>query len=171
MADLDILVRLDEMEKAERSLREYGYESERKTSVADCIAQGHHLPALTCDHLYPIELHWTLADASDGVKCRSRGLWSRSQPVIAYGEPARGLCTGTAATCLYAWRTAPPLWRQGTSPSARRAAILNRYGPTLDWSSVEGRSRHWGIERSVYVMLELARRYCDSQYSKEFSRT
>jgi hypothetical protein len=158
MFDFDLLVRPAELAPAEEALRAAGYTSERTESMADACADALHPPPLVQRGRYPIELHWTLAPPEENVRIDLDGLWERARPATVWGEPAYALCPEDALLhiCLHA--TVLHLFDQGIRPLLDVAALLERHGAGLDWSAVETRARAWGVERSVYLLLALARR-------------
>jgi hypothetical protein len=157
MADLDLLLHPPELERAERALCAVGYSSTRVEPVADVCTTDHQLPILTKDGGYPIELHWTPVALSIGARLDLEDLWSRAQPVTVDGEPALVLAPEDALLHICVHGGLQSLFDHGLRPLLDVAAILDRHGATFDWSTVEYRAHDWGIARSVYLVLELAR--------------
>jgi hypothetical protein len=158
MGDFDLLVRRAELATAEEALCVTGYASARTESVADVCAHEHSLPTLLQKGSHPIELHWTIAPPAAGIRIDVDGLWNRAQPITVAGEPAYVLAPEDALLhiCLHA--AVLHLFDQGLRPLLDMAALLERYGTALDWAAVESRARACGIERPVYLVLELTRR-------------
>jgi hypothetical protein len=157
MGDFDLLIRAAELTAAEQALCAIGYTSLRTESMEEACASQLHPPPLIRKGRYPIELHWTLANPSDGVAVDLDGLWSRAQPATVYGEPALVLAPEDALlhVCLHA--AILHLFDHGLRPLLDVVALLDRHGASLDWATVADRSRAWGVKRSVYLLLELAR--------------
>jgi hypothetical protein len=158
MGDFDLLVHAGELAAGEQALCAIGYRSPRVESIADIAANERQLPAMWQTGKYLIELHCTLAEAAARIQIDLDGLWSRSQPVTVYGESARVLAPEDALLHICLHGAVLHLFENGIRPLLDVAAILERHGTTLDWSVVGSRARDWGVERAVYLLLELARR-------------
>jgi hypothetical protein len=158
MDDFDILVRLAELERAERVLRGAGYESSRTEPISDVCAVEHSLPTLLQRGTCPIELHWTIVPPGAGIPIDVDGLWARAQPIAVAGEPAFVLCPEDALLHICMHAAVLHLFDQGLRPLLDMAALLDRHGATLDWAALESRAGSWGVERAVYLLLELTRR-------------
>lgn len=160
MADLDLMVRVADLQRAEDALKAIGYTTDREQSIADHCTRGRHIPPLVKDGTYPVEIHWTLADPTDDVSVDVDGLWARSRPVTVYGEPARALSVEDVLLyiCLHAV-VVHQFDEKGLRPLLDVLALLERNGSEIDWPALEARSHEWRISRAVYLMLEIARRY------------
>jgi len=158
MDDFDILVRQVELAAAEQALRGAGYESSRTESIPEVCAVEHSLPTLLQRGTCPIELHWTIARPSARIPVDLDGLWNRAHPIAVAAEPAYVLAPEDALLhiCLHA--AVLHLFDQGLRPLLDIAALLDRYGTTMDWAAVESRARAWKVERAVYLLLDLTRR-------------
>lgn len=158
MSDFDLLVRAAELATAERALHAAGYTSERADSIADSCTDAHHLYPLVQEGKYTIELHWTLTPPAFGIRVDLDGVWSRAQSVCIGDEAALVLAPEDALlhVCLHA--VLLHLFEHGLRPLLDVAALLDRYGATLDWAAVVARARAWGIERAVALVLDVARR-------------
>jgi hypothetical protein len=159
MVDFDLLFRRAELAAAEDALCADGYRTPRTVSIDEICAHEHHIPRLRREgRMYVLELHWTLVPPDDGLPIDPADFWSRAQPVTVFGEPALVLAPEDALlhVCLHA--AVHHLFDHGIRPLVDVAALVDRYGATIDWAAVESRARAWGIEHGVYLLLELARR-------------
>lgn len=162
MADLDLLVRRENMEAAADALMSIGYEFEMEQTIAEAIVESRHIAPFQKDGAFPIELHCALTDTSVAVRIDIDGLWQRSREIDAFGERARVLSTEDALLyiCVHAG-IVHKFGEKGIRPLLDINAILER--ETIDWNVMMSRAREWRAQPSVYLMLEMARRYGGAQ--------
>jgi putative nucleotidyltransferase-like protein len=169
MADIDLLFRREDLPQAERALLDLGYATNRTEAIEDFCLRGRHLPVLTKNDGLAVELHWTLAHPSEGVTIDLDALWARSTEVTLFDQKARVL--SPEDLLVYISLHAALLHNfdeKGVRPLLDVVAIVEHYGSALDWSAVAERSRQWGVERSAYLTLELARREAGAAIPQTF---
>jgi|GEM_PF-3000012 len=158
MADFDLLVRRDDMERAADVLNGIGYVTNQVEPIAEACVESRHIAPFQKSGSFPIELHWALTDTSVPVRIDLDGLWKRSLEVTVFGERARVLSAEDVVLyiCVHAG-IVHNFGEKGIRPLLDINAILERCA--LDWDTVVSRAREWRADRSVYLTLELAKRH------------
>jgi hypothetical protein len=164
MADIDLLVRPEDLGRATGILRGIGYEPERDVEAAAQQAMFQDMPPLVKSGAAPIEVHWTLVTPRCGVKIDGRRLdelWSRTVPAAIAGEPARVLSTEDLLLhlCLHV-SVHHRFSGVGLRPFADIAAVSRHHAGTLDWDRVVARANQWGAANGVRITLRLAEDWC-----------
>jgi hypothetical protein len=158
MSDVDLLVRLGEIDISQKALQDIGYMPEHAKSVSDWSMRSRDIRLLKDDALL-VELHWSLSDPRDGVAIDLDGLWHRSREFQVSGACARVLCPEDLLlhVCFHAG-VSHQFDEKGLRPLLDIRAIIDRLGDSLDWNAIVSRACDWRTERCTYLMLELARR-------------
>jgi hypothetical protein len=163
MGDIDILVRQPDLSKTAASLCQMGYCW--KTEALACRQEAleawlkeeplaeHLTPFLTRPPHPPIEVHWTIDRAHAAPL---QGLWSRARRATIAGEETMVLSPEDLLLhlCLHASRHQ---FEFGLRLLYDIRTALDRYGREIQWDRVRSRIRDWGVERSAYMALRLAR--------------
>ena len=162
MADIDLLVPLDQMATAEEALMALGYTSERTKSMEDWCGRSREIQMLKPDAM-AVELHWALTNPRDPMAVDHDGLWRRSNEVSMFGHTARVLSLEDLVLYIsYHAVISHQFGEKGLRPLFDILAILQRHGQSINWGVVEQRARQWHIERATYLMLQLARQEGDA---------
>lgn len=176
MADIDVLVRKEDLEKADGLLAKMGYEypdmapavwddfGERKqvrdqAAVLDWYKTDHmHLVYYNPKSIKSLELHWGIARNASPFAVDTEGLWKRARAEKMHGETVWVLCPEDLLLhiCLHD-SYYHHLHRFGLRPCCDLAAVVSRYYKEIDWRRLQGRAREWGIEKYLYLMLRLSR--------------
>jgi len=152
MADMDVLTSADQLHAVSEVAMQLGYTVPRLGG-----ASHHHLPTMVRG-LVGLELHWQLAPGELGVRADVEGLLQRA--VALDGVPgAKGLCTEDLLlhTCLHA--ADHHVFEMGLRSLCDVQAIVAREGHRIDWRTLTARSRAWGTERGLALVLTLAHRH------------
>jgi len=92
MADLDLMVRVEDLEQAVAALRELGYKTGRDLKDLDVeIQRKHHLPSFRREGAIMVELHWNITHEGRDDFVPPDELWERSREVRVGGARARTL--------------------------------------------------------------------------------
>jgi hypothetical protein len=155
MADIDLLLRLDDLPKAVQTLQEMGYSAGREFKVGREVTRHQHIPPLYQPGKAPVELHWTIAAPSSPLKVDLDGLWARAQPAEI------GVCsTLVLATEDLLLHLSLHLLQDEFIGGLRRlydiATLASRLGSQIDWTSAGQRAAAWGCQKSLFLVLHMA---------------
>jgi hypothetical protein len=154
MRDVDLLVRKDDLGRAEGTLFDLGYvrHPEKDGDYSSC----QHLQPLIRPGGVPIEIHWTIADPKEPIEIDLNGLWERAHPgriadvdvkVLSPEDLLLHLCVHTA------------LHHQlelGLRACWDILEVTRHCRVRVDWEQLRLRAREWGVEKYVYLTLRLA---------------
>jgi len=161
MNDIDLLVGVDDLERAAATLSGLGYLGEMETPDAAWRATHWHLPRMFGPPAGPaIEIHWTITQPFKFGQLTLSGLWDRSRLTTIAGVPARVLSPEDLLlhVCLHTAMNDNDPFHLGLRPLCDLAAIVHRFQHEMDWPAAQSRAREWGADRCVYLALSLARR-------------
>ena len=160
MSDLDVLVRREDLTRAEGVLWQLGYESRADYFGADEAFREH------CHHLVPfehrasevaVEVHWNLVTAATGTVIDPDRLWERARPATLAGTDALVLAPEDFLLHLCLHATVSHRLEVKLRDLYDVALLLRRHGGGIDFAEFLGRATGHGLRRCVYVYLELAR--------------
>jgi Uncharacterised nucleotidyltransferase len=152
MADIDVLTPVDQLQAVSEVAKRLGY-----TVPPLGGASHHHLPMMVRGRV-GLELHWQLAPGELGVRADVEGLLQRAVALDRL-PGAKGLCTEDLLlhTCLHA--ADHHVFEMGLRSLCDVQAIVAREGHRIDWRTLMARSRAWGTERGLALVLTLAHRH------------
>jgi hypothetical protein len=156
MADLDVLVRHSQLRAAERALLDAGWRSAPRADAAERETTYHHLAPLERAGGATVEVHWTIERPSSPFRIDIDGLWRRAQP--SRGAPgvlvpaAEDLLLHLALHLAYHHR----FERAALKQLCDVAAIVLRFGDTIDWPVLARTARDSRAEPFVRLTLRLA---------------
>jgi hypothetical protein len=78
IGDIDLLVKVADLEQTEKILFEMGYGPTERPSIKAQCAKHHHLDPFVKKGAYPIEIHWTLQNQPFKITVES--LWEQTRP-------------------------------------------------------------------------------------------
>lgn len=155
MADIDLLLRPDDLPQAAQILQSLGYRYTREFELGREARKHQHIPPLYQTGKPPVELHWHIAGPDSPLRVDLDGLWERAQPVDVAGLPALVLAPEDLLLHL-----GLHLVHHELSAGLKRvydiAALVAFFGPRLDWAQVVDRSTEWGCRKSLFLVLHLA---------------
>ncbi|HEX8949352.1 MAG TPA: signal peptidase I [Dissulfurispiraceae bacterium] len=165
MSDVDLLIKRQELEKANAVLEELGYRSE-DVSCFDAVANDKNYLTTrdyrSRDPRSPsFHIHWHMVNSSIPApyaqKVDMDKIWADAVPVEIAG--VRVFCMAPHHFLIHLCEHA----MRATHSAARLvylldiAALAARYGTALDWRRVVEDGRDFGVERFLYNVLELGR--------------
>lgn len=176
MADLDLLVRQDELSDAADVLRAVGYEPDKDFTVEDVCSRGHHLPKFRKGGGSAVELHWTLERPDRRLKFDIEGLWKRARPAVIAGRQA--LALSPADLLLHLCLHPSYHHRFGIGPGhgialkylLDVALVIDRYGDDIDGQEFASRANQMGGGRYVYCTLCLVKSLLGTSVPDEWLR-
>ncbi len=159
MADIDLLVRREDLARSVGLLREGGWEQPDAPAGETAADDGHQLPTFVRAGV-PIEVHWNIEDERCPLSIDVDALWRRSRTALVAGAPARALAPEDLLlhVCLHASYNHGWLpFAQGLRPLRDIASCITHFGPGLDWGVVVRRAQEWKAGHCVWLSLVLAR--------------
>ncbi len=155
MADIDLLVRQDDLSTATQTLLELGYHASKDFWLDIELQVGQHLPPFMQTGAPPIEVHWRLFEPDIPFRIDQAGLWQRACPAKIAGQPVLGLCPEDLLLhlCLHATLHR---FQNGLRAAYDIAATINHFRESLDWTILIHRSQEWQATRALFIWLWLA---------------
>jgi len=151
MADIDLLVRPDDLQAVTQMATRLGY-AHAAGSIGDAL---HHLPPLTRNNI-AFELHYQLLPPTAACPPKTTGLFDRSQPVGTSANVV-GLCPEDLIVHICVHAAGNHVLEMGLRPLCDLQAIVQQSRSQIDWPTVVARAAEWRCQRSVMLMLLLAR--------------
>lgn len=159
--DIDVLVRKEDLLRAEEVLLGLGYTAPCESHLDKRFGQQpHHLSYLKDEGRIGLEVHWDLAPQPNPFCLPVSELWARAQP-FRIGD-SEALALGPADLLLHLSLHAVSafylLWVPGIDLRhlCDIAETIRIY--PMDWNQLVARARLYRATRSLYVALYLARR-------------
>ncbi|SDB36755.1 Uncharacterised nucleotidyltransferase [Bauldia litoralis] len=152
MADIDVLVRRQNIEAVKEAAHRLGFQS-RPDSME---RRGHHLDPLSKPGA-SLEIHWQLAEPGEPPTAPPDALWQHVRPLGEAGN-IFGLAPEDALIHVCAHAAYSHHLEQGMRPICDiRALIAGPSADRLDWDRLVSRAREWDSSRCVILGLILAR--------------
>jgi hypothetical protein len=155
MTDIDLLVPLDRLGQAAEVLESLGYRAHSQLSLQEIISIRKDFPPFMQPGWLDIDLHWTLTDPASPYQADLTGIWQRAQPVQIVGTPVLGLGCEDLVLHLCIHNLLHSL-RGGLRGIYDLAAVIEHYRMQIDWQILSLRARNWGIERTLFILLDLS---------------
>lgn len=154
MNDVDVLVHPDHVEAASDAVRSLGYRSMGDIPVQIALKAMHHVPRFLRGSV-GLELHWRLAPPGEAPLVEPNELLTMVMPSALAGN-AHALNPEPLLVHVCAHAGTHHL-EQGVRPLCDVQAIVSRSAGALAWPLVVDLARQWNCERSVVLVLSLAR--------------
>jgi hypothetical protein len=156
MNDIDVLARLDDLERIAVILTGMGYRPMEPLDVNYAIQTAHHLPAFIKKGHPRIEIHWTITDPNKHYSIEPHGLWERAVPVQIVGHETRMLSPEDLLLHLCLHTSYGHSFTFGLRPFCDITEVIDHFDSALDWQTVVDRAGDQGWRRGVYLALRLA---------------
>lgn len=159
MGDLDLLVPKQHLQRTTDALITSGYKPLKPYSVDVDVALSQHLiPFIKSEvgKIDRVEIHWTLTKPNQPYTIAVDEFWARAVPLQIAGIDVLGLCPEDLLLHLCLHTSYQHQFAFGLRPSCDIAHLIQHYGETLDWGTVQQRAEAWGWERGVYLALRVA---------------
>jgi len=157
MNDLDILVHRPDLAKVVHALQSLGFKPERPFAIERELATELHLPRYSNQEGTTVEVHWNLTHPGLPYSVGADEFWDRTVPATIAGVTVRGLSPEDLLLYLAMHVSYQHYFIMGMRPFLDIAAVVRRYGNTLDWSLVQRRAGRWHWGKGAYVALRLAK--------------
>jgi hypothetical protein len=161
MADIDLLLRPEQLPQAAEALRGMGYDHPRRFSFSRELRRHQHIPPLCQPGKAPVELHWHIASPHSPLNVDLDGLWERAQAVEVDGAPALTLSTEDLLLHL-SLHLLQDEFIGGLKRLYDIAALSVAHGERLDWAQAQRRALAWGCHKSLFLTLHLAHALFDA---------
>ena len=154
MNDVDLLVRQDDLERAERALRRAGFELEPGPRTPEELKEIHHHWRFRGVADVPIELHWRLDPPGWPWRIDLDAIRARAVRTSIAGAPGR-VSTPEDLLITLPLHVCRHRFRGGLISLCDIAAIVAFHGERIDWSAVAERAAAWRAGGYVAVVLGL----------------
>lgn len=156
MADIDLLVRREDLDGAAQCLRTLGY----AVPVRDEPWTHHHLPPFERPDAVPVEVHWTVPP-SYPFTIDVEGIWTRAVRK-QIGNTSLFVPTLEDLICILSVHTiVHHKMRSGIRPLVDVAEIVMQAGERMDWDAVGRIARSWKAATTIALMLHLTQKILD----------
>lgn len=158
MVDMDILVRKADMNVVAEAMKELGY-----TRNLENPNHSYHVSYLDSSRTVNFEVHWNICSETAHPSIPDvEELWRASRTEKFKGNEIRVLSPEHLLLHICLHDASQHLFLCGLRTFCDIDAIIRCYGDKIDWKVVVSRSRHWGITKSSYITLLLAREMMDA---------
>jgi len=159
--DIDVLVRKEDLLRAEEVLLGLGYTFPGHGLPDEWFGQCHrHLPYLKDEGRIKLEVHWDIVPQPNPFCLPLSELWARAQPFRIGGSETWALDPADLLLHLSVHAVPSPdlLWGQDIDLRHLCDIAETIWVYPMDWDQLIVRARHYGVTRCLYVTLRLARR-------------
>ena len=156
MADIDLLLKEEDLIRAGRILLTLGYK-QCLPAWENMVKTYHHLPPFTNKNGTTIELHHNIVTPDSPVKVDLDGLWARARLIKVDQIDVRAF----SAEDLFLYLCIHACFHLQTGmdliPFCDIAGLMKISADKIDWQIVISRATRWGGRKCVYLMLLLVR--------------
>jgi hypothetical protein len=153
MNDLDVLVRLPDIDASKRVLKEIGYGESQEELPSTSF---HHLhPLRKADAAASVELHWTIVPGTSPFKVDLDGLWNRAKLFRVAGSELLALSDEDMLLHLFLHSAYMDRFSNGARPLADVAETIGRFQETLNWAALNQRAEQWQCVHTANLSLLL----------------
>lgn len=149
IGDIDLLVKVADLEQTEKILLEmgYGYGPTERASIKAQCAKHHHLDPFVKKGAYPIEIHWTLQNQPFKITVES--LWEQTRPFTVASVQVLTLSPENLLLhlCIHAVDTD----LMGIRFFCDIHNTIRQ--DQIDWALLFHRARDWKAEKALYIAL------------------
>lgn len=156
MADIDILVKKENLARSYELMQELGYKPSTYFSLDDQNIDIKHLPPLRKDLNSPVvELHWTILEEDEPFTIDPEAIWERVKPVkVANSEVfTLGLEDLILHLCIHL--TYQHYLNLGLRGLMDVAMVIYRFQNEIDWQKLVAISHSWGSHKVTALTLKL----------------
>lgn len=157
MVDVDLLVKQADLMQAHDILIGQGYAIAEKGDASCSVAR--HMPPFTKAGFPRIEIHSAIAGPPFFGRFDSDELWKRARKVSLQGAEAQVLCPEDLLLHLCLHTCISHGLDNGIMALLDISRVISHYATELDWKQLLERSRAWGADKCVCLVLQLAEKF------------
>lgn len=154
MADIDLLVRKDDLIQVQELLISLGYSQENKSDVKEQISNHHALsPFVRCNST-PLEIHWTIfPPKSAQFNIDPIGLWDRASSVCIAGNEVQILSREDQIIhlCFHSFHN--HTFRQGLLPLYDIVEFIVKNDERINWNRLIEISKTLASDKIIFTSL------------------
>ena len=156
MADVDIMVRREQLAEAEQVFLDRGFGPLPRPNLEEFCTWSNHLARLQKTGAPVVELHWGIERPSSPFRIDLDGLWARSCVVTLEGAPVHvlspeDLLLHLSLHCAYHHR----LDHSALRGLVDVKAVVVKHANDIDWKALTERANAWGASGFVYTTFRL----------------
>ncbi len=162
MGDVDLLVKKEDMARAEQILSSLGYSAGYDFLIEDEKASCHHLPPLVGLKKLSVEVHWNIVDFAHFAVLEENeigNIWRRARPVVIAEAPVFMLSPEDLLLHLCLHLSLQHLFDMRLRGFLDLKKVIECYGDAIDWESLRERAHRWGVDRAVCLTLYFAEQW------------
>ncbi len=165
MGDLDLLIRFNDLDKADELMVEMGYKPVENREYFREI--HYHLAYDPPQHKVRVELHWDIINPSSPFQVDTDGLWSRARQtrindvdtaVLAPEDLILHLCLHLAYSDAFV---------MGVKPLFDVDRTLRHFQDIFNWDNFYDRTLEWRAAKPVYLTLLMVNNYFRTEIPEE----
>lgn len=165
MQDIDILVRPEDCDAAERLLIKTHLGASRPPESRD--AKHHHLPEIADPRGVHIEIHRHLHRSDRDLHLDIEQIWNRSRTASAEGRSFRVLSPEDLLVHLAIHAAGNHRFEQPLRWILDISTVIHRFSAEMNWDLLARISRDAGAERHVYLSLRMCRHIAGARVPEE----
>jgi hypothetical protein len=157
--DIDLLVRAEDVQKAESALQALGYLPDETYHPRAWYrpANSHHLvPYRLPGREVQVEIHWNLAPPEAHLLVDIEGIWARAVAGQLAGHPVWLLAPEDLLLYLALHASLLSRFLTRLHHLVDVVETTRHYAPQLDWGRLAERARQWDAQRYLYLILRVA---------------
>jgi hypothetical protein len=157
MADVDLLVRREDLQQAANLLCEMGLSPRKTRRSPEDYETGHHhwVPFASPDGLLVVELHRTIVPPRAQVGASVDDLWRRAEPIRLGTATVLTLCPSDLLLHLCIHASCNHLFTPSLRCVYDLSLTASSLAGTIDWPNFIESARAWNAGRYVYCCLWL----------------
>ncbi|PKN61455.1 MAG: hypothetical protein CVU57_29265 [Deltaproteobacteria bacterium HGW-Deltaproteobacteria-15] len=163
MVDLDILVRKADLHKIEKTMREIGFA--RSMENPD---HPYHVAYIDSTRTVVVEVHWHIcSEPTQAVQVDIEELWRDARSEVFKGKTVLVLRPEHLLLHICLHDGGQHFYLCGLRTFCDIDAIIRRYREEIDWEVVVSSASKWGITKSAYLTLRLAKEMMGAEVPEE----
>ncbi|MBP7212692.1 MAG: nucleotidyltransferase family protein [Anaerolineaceae bacterium] len=156
MADIDVLVKKENLSRSYELMQELGYHASTYFSLGDQNIDIKHLPPLQKDLNSPVvELHWTILEEDEPFTIDPQAIWERAKPVKVANSEVFTLGFEDLILHLCIHLTYQHYLNLGLRGLMDVAMVIHRFQNEIDWQKLVAISHSWGSQKVTALTLKL----------------
>ncbi len=156
MADIDVLVKKENLARSYELMQELGYQTNGYFSLDDQNIDIKHLPPLRKNLTSPVvELHWTILEEDEPFTIDPGAIWERVKPVKVANSDVFTLGLEDLILHLCIHLTYQHFLNLGLRGLMDIAMVIYRFQNEIDWQKLIAISQSWSSQKVTALTLSL----------------